>query len=128
MLSDKERRMKTAATSARAIPATKVNGTEVYNTAGEHLGEIDDILIDKLSGKATTAVMSFGGFLGIGEKFHPLPWQQLKYDTDKDGYVVAMTKDQLKDAPHFARDEITRGDTVWGEQVYGYYNEPPYWV
>ena len=64
----------TSITSGSLIAAEKVNGTSVYNTAGDKLGSIDDIMLDKNSGRAIYAVMSFGGFLGMGEKFHPLPW------------------------------------------------------
>src|SRR4051794_36640331 len=65
------------------ISAEKVSGTDVYNTAGDSLGEVHDVMIDKVSGRVTYAVMSFGGFLGIGQKYHPLPWSSLVYDTDK---------------------------------------------
>jgi sporulation protein YlmC with PRC-barrel domain len=67
------------------ISAEKVTGTNVYNTAGESLGEIEDVMIDKQSGRIAYAVMSFGGFLGIGERYHPLPWSTLKYDTRQNG-------------------------------------------
>jgi sporulation protein YlmC with PRC-barrel domain len=106
----------TATMSSTAIPAKRVNGTEVYNSAGEHLGEIEDIMIDKPSGEVIYAIMSFGGFLGIGEKFHPLPWQVLHYDTSKDGYVVDLTKEQLKKAPASARDELDDNDTAPARQ------------
>ena len=79
-------------TSGTLIAAEKVNGTNVYNLAGDKLGSIDDIMIDKVSGRAIYAVMSFGGFLGMGEKFHPLPWAKLKYDAQKGGYVVNLDK------------------------------------
>jgi sporulation protein YlmC with PRC-barrel domain len=66
------------------IASSKVQGTAVYNTAGESLGEIDDLMIDKSTGKVAYAIMSFGGFLGImGNKYHPLPWSVLKYDTGR---------------------------------------------
>ena len=86
-------------THKATIAAKRVNGTEVYNAAGQHLGEIEDIMIDKPSGEVVYAIMSFGGFLGIGEKYHPLPWQVLNYDTEKDGYVVDLNKEQLTRAP-----------------------------
>ena len=76
----------TKITSGSLIAAEKVNGTDVYNMNGDHLGSVDDIMIDKISGKAIYAVMSFGGFLGIGEKQHPLPWSALTYDETKGGY------------------------------------------
>ncbi len=67
-------------TGGSLIAASKVNGTTVYNTAGEKLGSVYDVMIDKRSGKAAYAIMSFGGFLGIGDSYHPLPWQSLTYD------------------------------------------------
>ncbi len=67
----------TKITSGSLIAAGKVEGTDVYNASGEHLGSVDDIMIDKMSGKAVYAIMSFGGFLGIGEKYHPPPWSTL---------------------------------------------------
>jgi hypothetical protein len=74
------------------INAERVEGTSVYNPQGDKLGTIDDIMIDKVSGKAIYAIMSFGGFLGIGEKYHPLPWSALNYDEGKGGYVVNLDK------------------------------------
>jgi sporulation protein YlmC with PRC-barrel domain len=60
-------------TGGRMIAASKVNGTSVYNAAGEKLGSVYDVMLDKISGHAEYAILSFGGFLGIGEKYHPLP-------------------------------------------------------
>src|SRR5665647_1536853 len=73
----------TSITTGSLIAGQKVKGTTVFNLAGEKLGTVDDIMIDKVSGRAIYAVMSFGGFLGMGEKFHPLPWATLKYDHQK---------------------------------------------
>ena len=70
-------------TRGHAIAASQVNGTNVYNTSGEKLGSVHDVILDKMSGKAEYAIMSFGGFLGIGDKYHPLPWSQLRYDTSR---------------------------------------------
>ena len=75
-----------ANTHGRLIAASKVNGTTVYNTAGEKLGSVYDVMIDKRSGKAEYAILSFGGFLGIGDSYHPLPWQSLTYDERQGGY------------------------------------------
>ena len=65
----------------RLIASNKVEGTAVYNRTGKHLGEVYNFMVDKYSGQVAYAVMSFGGFLGIGEKYHPLPWKVLTYDT-----------------------------------------------
>ena len=78
------------------IAADKVEGTTVYNRAGEKLGSIESVVIDKVSGKVAYAVLSFGGFLGIGDSHYPLPWGMLKYDTNLGGYVVdCPTRERL---------------------------------
>ncbi len=111
------------------ISADKVEGTAVFNGDGEKLGSVEDIMIDKREGNVAYAVMSFGGFLGIGEKQHPLPWGTLKYDEDRNGYVVNLSKEQLEKAPTLERDETSRlHDRAYGETVYNYYGVPPYWV
>lgn len=108
------------------IRATEVQGANVYNPDGEHIGNIDDIVISKVEGKAQYAIMSFGGFLGIGEEFHPLPWAGLTYDPDKGGYVVNVTRDQLEGAPRFdKRSEPDWNDRDWGAKVHSYYGYPP---
>ncbi len=110
------------------ISADKVKGTTVYNTGGEKLGSVEDVMIDKRSGKVVYAVMSFGGFLGIGDRHHPLPWGVLKYDTGEDGYVVALDKKTLEGAPTFGRDEtVDWTDRAWGTSLHNYYGIPPYW-
>ena len=88
------------------ILATTVKGTDVYNGEGEHLGHIDDIVLGKTSGHAEYAVMSFGGFLGIGEKYHPLPWQSLTYDPGLGGYVANLSREQLEAAPSYGPDDL----------------------
>jgi hypothetical protein len=87
---------KTADTSGSLIAASKVNGTSVYDHAGEKLGSIYDVMINKSSGKAAYAIMSFGGFLGMGNSYHPLPWQHLTYDERLGGYVVTITARPFK--------------------------------
>lgn len=96
--------------TAALISADKVKGTEVYNEDDEKLGSIDSILIDKVTGEVAYVVMSFGGFLGIGEKYHPLPWHVLEYDTDVGGYRVDLDREMLQGAPSFGRDEIDSYD------------------
>jgi hypothetical protein len=110
------------------IAADKVNGTSVYNPAGDNLGTIDDIMIDKASGRAIYAVMSFGGFLGMGEKFHPLPWATLKYDAQKGGYVVNLDKKMLEGAPYYDRGSEFTWTRDYGRKVDSYYNAPSYWM
>ena len=115
-------------TSGTLIAAEKVNGTNVYNPAGDKLGSVDDIMIDKVSGRAIYAVMSFGGFLGMGEKFHPLPWATLKYDAQKGGYVVNLDKKVLEDAPYYDSSSEFTWTPDYGRKVDSYYGTPSYWI
>jgi sporulation protein YlmC with PRC-barrel domain len=117
----------TSITSGTLIAAEKVNGTNVYNPAGEKLGSVDDIMIDKVSGRAIYAVMSFGGFLGMGEKYHPLPWSTLKYDEQMGGYVVNLDKRQLEGAPTYDRGSDFAWTPDYGRKVDQYYKAPSYW-
>ncbi|MBN2973969.1 MULTISPECIES: PRC-barrel domain-containing protein [Sphingomonas] len=105
----------------RLIASNKVEGTAVYDREGNKLGSVYNFMVDKRSGKAEYAVMSFGGFLGMGDDYHPLPWDQLTYDTDKGGYVVNLTKEQLEGGPRYSAGNEPAFDRAYGQQVYGYY-------
>jgi len=117
----------TTITSGNLIAADKVNGTNVYNVAGDKLGTVDDIMIDKISGRAIYAVMSFGGFLGMGAKHNPLPWGTLKYDAQKGGYVVNMDKKQLQDSPSYDMNSEFKWTPEYGRKVDSYYKTTSYW-
>ena len=120
--------METLDENAAVISASKVTGTNVYNTDGELLGEINDVMIDKRSGKIAYAVMSFGGLLGIGQRYHPLPWATLKYDTRQGGYVVGINADQLEGAPTYGANEVPAwGDRAYETRIHDYYKAVPYW-
>lgn len=108
-------------TSGHAIAASQVNGTTVYNTTGEKLGSVYDVILDKMSGKAEYAIMSFGGFLGIGDRYHPLPWSQLRYDTAREGYVVNLDRNRLQGAPAYAASEMMVWDDLRGRDIDAYY-------
>ena len=110
------------------IAADKVEGTRVYNRAGDLLGTVDEVMIGKRSGKVAYAVMSFGGFLGIGERYHPLPWNVLTYDEDKGGYVIDVGEEQLRSAPHFTREEIDPrlGRREELDRLHTFYGVPPH--
>ncbi len=112
-------------TSSSIIAADKVEGTNVYNRAGDKLGSVDHVMIDKQSGKVCYAIMSFGGFLGIGESYHPLPWQKLDYDRSKGGFVVDLDKKQLEGAPYYKSGFDWTPD--YGRKVDQYYGVPTYW-
>ena len=118
----------TSITSSTLIAAEKVTGTNVYNPNGDKLGNVEDIMIDKVSGKAIYAVMSFGGFLGIGDKHHPLPWASLKYDTSMEGYVVNLDKTTLEGAPSYDSDDDFSWTPDSGRKVDKYYGVPTYWL
>jgi len=118
----------TSITSSTLIAAEKVTGTNVYNPNGDKLGNVEDIMIDKVSGKAIYAVMSFGGFLGIGDKHHPLPWSSLKYDTSMEGYVVNLDKTTLEGAPSYDSDDDFSWTPDYGRKVDKYYGVPTYWL
>ena len=110
------------------IPAEKVQGTNVYNTAGETLGSIYDLMLDKKSGHVAYAIMSFGGFLGIGDSYHPLPWSILKYDSNQGGYVVNLDKRQLEGAPSYPADAAPEwGNRDYETGIHDYYGVGPYW-
>ena len=118
----------TSITSGTLIAAEKVKGTDVYNRAGEKLGSVEDIMIDKVSGRAIYAVMSFGCFLCMCEKHHPLPWATMKYDTQKGGYVVNLDKKQLEGAPSYDRDSEFKWTPDYGRKVDSYYKVPSSWM
>ena len=110
-------------TRGRLIAASNVNGTSVYNTAGDKLGSIYDVMLNKSSGQTEYAVLSFGGFLGIGEKYHPLPWNTLKYDTGLGGYVLGISRERLEGAPVYGADEMARWDDAWDRRISDYYGK-----
>src|SRR5262245_16338115 len=111
------------------IAADKVEGTTVYNRAGEKLGTVDSIRIDKLSGEVAYAVMSFGGFLGMGKDLYPLPWSVLTYDQAMGGYVVDLDPNLLKNAPGYEGDDkVDWADEAWNRRLHDYYGVPPYWL
>jgi len=121
--------MTTSTGHTEAIAASRVIGTAVYNTEGNSIGTIEDVMLDKLSNGIMFAVVGFGGFLGIGEKFHAIPWSQLDYDTRVGGYVVPYTKEQLEGAPAHDINELTGDDGMKARDAsYAYYKVPPYWV
>jgi hypothetical protein len=113
------------------IPADRVNGTDVVSKAGDKLGKIEDVAIEKVSGDVAYAILSFGGVLGIGAKYHPVPWKLLKYDRDKRAYVIPMSKDDLEHAPMIDEKELSGWtDELSRESIYGFYSSygvGPYW-
>lgn len=114
--------------TAHLIAADKIQGTTVYNARGEKLGAVERLMIDKTSGRVAYAVISFDGFLGIGDRHHPLPWAVLRYDPGRAGYVVDLEKKALEGAPTIAiTDEyFDWSDDEWNRRVHDYYMTPLY--
>lgn len=114
--------------TAGLIGSDKVEGTAVYRSNGDRVGTIDRVMIDKLSGKVAYAVMSFGGFLGIGDDHYPVPWSLLTYNTDLGGYEVNISDAQLRGAPRFTQGEDwERYGRDRETALYSYYGVTPYW-
>ena len=110
------------------IASDRVEGTPVRRTNGEKIGTIERLMIDKLSGNVAYAVLSFGGFLGLGEKHLPVPWARLKYNTALEAYEVDMSDEELGKAPSYAADkEFDWGDRESERELHRYYRVPPYW-
>jgi PRC-barrel domain len=112
--------------TAGLIGSDKVEGTYVYDAHGQHIGSIERVMIDKRSGQVAYAVLSFGGFLGIGSDYYPIPWDALKYDTSLGGYRTNITEQQLKAAPKYQGNSWDWEDYERRRKVYDYYNTP--WI
>jgi PRC-barrel domain len=109
------------------IGSDKVEGTAVYGPDREKIGSIERVMIDKIRGKVAYAVLSFGGFLGMGEDYYPVPWSTLNYDTSLGGYRVNFTKDQLDRAPKYTESQGWNWSRENDRKVYDYYGAQPYW-
>ena len=110
------------------ISSEDVEGTNVYDMKGTQIGEIDHLMLDKVSGRVTYAVMSFGGFLGIGNRHLPIPWSLLNYNIELDAYELDIADDVLRKAPASDQDsEFDYGDRMDEVKLYNYSNVPPYW-
>jgi hypothetical protein len=106
------------------IGSDKVEGTAVYGPDGEKIGSIERIMIGKRSGKVDYAVLSFGGFMGLGDDHYPLPWSALNYNSDLGGYQVNVTREQLESAPKYGNEnQWDWADQARGRQVYDYYGQ-----
>jgi len=110
------------------IASDRVEGTPVRRPNGEKIGTVQRLMIDKLSGNVAYAVLSFGGFLGMGRKHLPIPWARLKYDLGQEAYQVDLTDEELSRAPAYEADE----EFDWGDRsqeivIHNYYRTPHYW-
>ena len=105
----------------RLIASNRVEGTAVYNRDGEKLGRIEYFMVDKRSGQAEYAVLSFGGLFGLGDHHHPLPWNVLVYDSERGGYVVDLDRETLKSGPNFRAGEEPDFNADYDRRVFDYY-------
>ena len=122
--------MTTASGHTTAILASKVKGTDVFNTTGDKIGHVEDVVLDKESDSIMFAALGFGGVLGMGEKFHPVPWSMLKFSKERGGYVVPIAKDTMEKAPAYRLEDLTKNDGEFGkirETSYSYYNVKRDW-
>jgi hypothetical protein len=115
--------------TARLIGSDKVEGTNVRRTNGDKIGSIERVMIDKRSGKAAYAVMTFGGFLGMGSEYRALPWSTLRYNERLDAYELNLTDDQLRTAPVASNAFYDTGviDRGWEDDIHRHYRVTPYW-
>lgn len=110
------------------MAADTLEGDNVYNQAGEKLGEIDHIMLDVRQGRIAYAVLSTGGVLGVGETLHAVPWSALTLDADKKCFVMNIDKERLSNAPGFDKDHWpSMADSTWAGEIYSYYGSQPYW-
>ena len=109
------------------VASDRVEGTPVRRPNGEKIGTIERVMIDKLSGKVAYAVLSFGGFIGIGQKHLPIPWDRLKYDSDREAYQLDLSDEELGQAPAYEADEeFDWGDRSQEIEIHNYYRTPHY--
>jgi sporulation protein YlmC with PRC-barrel domain len=111
------------------MAASTLDGNKVMSSDGEHVGKISDIMLDVRGGRIAYAVLSTGGFLGIGDTLHAIPWSALTLDTDDKCFVLDASAERIKNAPGFDKDNWpSMVDMQWGTSVHEYYNRPPYWA
>ncbi len=110
------------------MAAATLTGNDVVNAAGEDLGEIEHIMLDVPRGRIAYAVLSFGGFLGMGEKLFAIPWHALKLDVANKCFILDVRVEQLQNAPGFDKGQWpSMADQKWARDIHSYYSSPPYW-
>lgn len=107
------------------LETSKVPGTSVYGISGDAIGEVDDLIVDTISGKVRYAILSFGGFLGLGKSSYVIPWTSLKWDPTLNGYVTGVTEEQLKLSPDL--DPLSIRDRDLEHRLHTTYGAPAYW-
>lgn len=112
----------------QVLSASTIIGDGVRNAKGEDLGKIEEVMIDLQEGRIAYAVLSFGGFLGVGDKLFAIPWQALELRPDEHKFVLNVSKELLENAPGFDKDHWPKTtDRKWMTSVYEYYDYEPYW-
>lgn len=111
------------------VPASKIIGEAVVNRQGESVGKIDELVIDARKNRIAYAVLSFGGFLGMGNKLFAMPWEAFEFSTTENKLILNVEKEKLKEAPGFEKGDAWPdfSDKMWGESIYNYYNYVPPW-
>lgn len=112
----------------RVLSASTLKGDSVVNTKNEKLGTIEELMIDLEGGRIAYAVLSFGGFMGMGDKLFAIPWSALSIDTIEKRFVLNVSKERLERAPGFDKDQWPNmADQEWGNKIYDYYGSKPIW-
>jgi len=116
------------ASEPSVLAADTLTGDKVVNLQNEDLGKIEHLMIDLATGRIAYAVLSFGGFLGMGDKLFAIPWSALTVDTVEKRFILKVDKELLKLAPGFDKEHWPNmADRAWGTQVFKYYGAKPYW-
>ena len=103
-----------------------INGTAILGEDGERMGTVDHVVIDPVKGRIAYAVLSFGGFMGLGEQTYSIPWRSVRFDPDKRAFVTGITRQQVAEAPE--RPDDWHLDRRWEERTFDHFGVPPYWL
>ena len=111
------------------VPASKIIGESVINRQGENVGKIQELLIDAKKNRVAYAVLSYGGFLGMGNKLFAMPWEAFEFSATENKLILNVEKEKLQNAPGFEKGDKWPdfSDTLWGESIYNYYDYVPPW-
>lgn len=113
--------------SATTLSATSIIGTDATNADGQDLGKIEDLVMDLEFGVISYAILSYGGFMGMGNKWFALPWSAFSPSNSEEKFVLGISEDKLKEAEGFDKDSWPQMDRIWGAALYEKYGFKPYW-
>jgi sporulation protein YlmC with PRC-barrel domain len=115
-------------TQAGVLSISSIKGNRVVNPQGEDLGNIEELMIEMGAGRIAYAVLSFGGFLGLGDKYFAIPWEALSLNIDNKTFLLSVPKEKLDKARGFDKDNWPdMADQRWGSEIHSYYGYKPYW-